>query len=189
MRPNLHRHFDSREIPYTGAELRSHWIMSSFGLRGDAIVAFQGPCDVPLDHMVDLVDVAAGDSIRAASMLHFIVEHKGIGLDLAVARQRLLVCMAAEILTADCAVAGLERDGDDLYVAGDKLSISVAAVSPTSGLIHFAMNLDPAGAPVPAVGLTELGAPFVDVANWLLDAYVAEMESCRLAAAKVRPAR
>jgi len=177
------------EVFYDGSQLRAGWAGEQSGLSGDVIVAFTGGCDVEPKHMLDSEDLALGHGIRAHSMLHFIVEHKGIGLDLAVARQRLLVCMAAEILTADCAVAGLERDGDDLYVAGDKLSISVAAVSPTSGLIHFAMNLDPAGAPVPAVGLTELGAPFVDVANWLLDAYVAEMESCRLAAAKVRPAR
>ena len=44
----------------------------------------------------------------------------------------------------------LDLAGDDLYVGDRKLSISIAAPSPTSALIHFALNIDPTGAPVRA---------------------------------------
>lgn len=187
MRPNLHRHFDSREIPYTGAELRSHWIMHTCGLRGDAIVAFQGPCDVPLDHMVDLVDVAAGDSIRAASMLHFIVEHFGLPLSEAVLRQRLLVAQAGDVLRSVNGMEALRRHGDDLFLDGRKLSVSIATLSPVSALIHLGINVDPTGAPVVAVGLAEFGVQPADFAERLMAAYTTELAEIREACCKVRP--
>jgi uncharacterized protein len=121
-------------------------------------------------------------------MLHFIVEHPGISLDLAVARQRLLACLAHDWLNR-VALEPLDRGGDDLYRDGRKLSISIAAASPTSGLIHFALNVDDAGAPVPTATLSELGVAPAVFADGLLAAYVAEITSCRHAADKVRDAR
>lgn len=187
MRLAIHRHWEGREIPYTGTELRSHWIMDTCGLRGDAIVAFQGPCDVPLDHMVDLVDVAAGESIRSALMLHFIVEHFGLSLDEAVLRQRLLVAEACDVLRSVNGMENLRRHGDDLYLDGRKLSVSIATVSPVSALIHLGMNVDPTGAPVVAVGLAEFGVNPVDFAERLMAAYVTELSEVREACCKVRP--
>lgn len=175
--------------PYDGSQLRSGWIRETFGLQGDAIVAFVGACDVRPEHMLDLEDLQAGESIRAELMLHFIVEHQGIGLPLAVARQRLLAAIVREILTEQWRVPGLTREGDDLYVGERKLSISIAALSPVSGLIHFAMNIDPTGAPVPAVGLQELTVDEVRLAQQVQDAYAAEIASCEHTAGKVRPAR
>lgn len=179
-----------QQIFYDGAQLRSGWLAATFGLPAeDAIVTFAGGCDVTSEHMLDTEDLLAGESIRAALMQHFIVEHFGIDLPLAVARQRLLAALVKDGLTEIYQVSGLRRCGDDLYVGERKLSISVAARSPVSGLIHFAVNLDPAGAPVAAIGLAELGVPPMNFAQYVLGAYVKEMASCAWAVRKVRPAQ
>lgn len=174
------------QIPYTGKELRSRWIDQTFGLDSNAIVAFVGPCDVPLENMVDQADVRRGVGIRAALMLHFIAEHFDDRLEQAVLRQRLLVCLTREILQQRRPDVRLRRDGDDLFVEDRKLSVSIATASPVSTLIHFALNIDPTGAPVPAIGLDELGIVPEEIAPQIMQAYVAEMESCAAARGKVR---
>lgn len=177
------------DIFYDGSQLRSGFVAQTFGLSGDAIVAFTGGCDVTPEHMLDLEDLEAGQSIRAALMLHFIVEHFGIELPLAVARQRLLAALVEELLLGEYGLLDLTRSGDDLYLGARKLSISVAVLSPVSGLIHFAVNLDPSGAPVPAIGLRELGIDPLVFATQVQQAYVAEIVSCERAASKVREAK
>lgn len=188
MEQPVHSRFLPQTIHYDGSQLRTGWVRSVCGQEGDAAVAFLGGCDVTPEHMLDTEDLALGHGIRARLMLHFIIEHPGAGLDLAVARQRLLVCLALQQLNVN-ASPPLTRDGDDLYWGERKLSISVAAVSPTSGLIHFALNVDDTGAPVPTVTLGELGVAPEPLANSLLADYVTEVVSCRKAAAKVREAR
>ena len=183
------RHSSLVTHPYDGSQLRSGWIAQTFGLSGEAIVAFTGPCEVAPEHMLDLEDLESGEGIRAALMLHFIIEHPGLDLPLAVARQRLLAALVGEILTREFGVAGLTRSGDDLYAGERKLTISIAALSPTSGLIHFALNIDPTGAPVPAIGLRELGVDEQALADRVQEAYAQEIASCEHAAGKVRPAR
>ncbi len=173
------------EIIYTGRELRSHWIGEIAGLSGDAIVAFTGPGEVPVERLVDLEDVRRGVGIIAAQMLHFLVEHFDTDLSETVLRQRLLVCLAAEILNGRQTVP-VRRDGDDLYVDQRKLSVSIATSSPVSTLIHLGLNIDPTGAPVPAVGLAELGVSPPDLAHQIMAGYVAELESCQAARCKVR---
>lgn len=183
----------TQEYHYDGSQLRTGWVAEVSGLAGEAIVAFLGGCDVSFEHMLDTEDLQLGHGIRARQMLHVIVEHPGITLDLATARQRLLAALTREVLAEQFGVTGLSRSGDDLYVACPdglrKLSISVAAVSATSGLIHFALNVDDEGAPVPTIGLSALGLAPVAVARAVLDAYCREIDSCRRAAAKVRDAR
>lgn len=174
---------------YDGSQLRSGFIPETFGLTGDAIVAFRGGCDVTPEHMLDLEDLEAGQSIRARLMLHFIIEHPGIALPLTVARQRLLAALVQELLVGEYGITDLRRSGDDLYTDGRKLSISVAVKSPTSGLIHFAVNIDPTGAPVPAVGLAELGIDEFVFAAQVQRLYADEIASCQRAASKVREAR
>ena len=189
------RHLALTTHRYDGSQLRRGWIAQTFGLAGEAIAAFSGGCDVSPEHMLDLADLQAGDTISATLMLHFIVEHPGIGLPLAVARQRLLVAVAKDVLSDEHGVAGLTRSGDDLYLGDRKLSISIAALAPASasvraaGLIHFALNIDPTGAPVPAVGLRELGVDEQALADRIQEAYAQEIASCEHAAGKVRPAR
>jgi len=181
----MHTIFADHDIPYTGAELRPLWILDTFGAQGDAIAAFIGPCDVTVEHMVDRLDVLQGATITAARMLHFIVEQFAeAGLLAAVLSQRLLVCVAADVLRE--AGVSLERRGDDLFVGSRKLSVSIATISAVSSLIHLGLNVDPAGAPVPAVGLAELGLDARRVGEAVLERYAAECASVHAARCKVR---
>ncbi len=171
-------------MTYTGRELRSGWIAAVAALEGDAAVAFVGPCEVANEDLVDLEDRRAGTFIRAARMLHVLVEHPGADLDVAVLRQRMLVCLLCELLAA----RGVRtvRSGDDVFVDGRKLTVSIAAPATRGALIHLGVNVDPEGAPVPAVGLAELGVDVEDLADALLDAYARELASCAWARSKVR---
>ena len=117
-----------KDIFYDGSQLRTGWIAETFGVAGDAVAAFTGGCDVAAENMLDLEDLAAGDIIRAKKMLHFIVEHRGVGLPLTVARQHLLASIARDELARRRNVSGLVRRGDDLFIGRRKLSISIAAV-------------------------------------------------------------
>jgi hypothetical protein len=136
--------------------------------------------------MVDRADVLAGEDIRAAEMLHFIVEHFDRDLTRAVLRQRLLMCMIAERLQWAPDVPIPRREGDDLFIDDRKLSVSIATVSPVSTLIHVGINVDASGAPVDAVGLGEWNIDVDTFAEELLAAYAAETEDIHLATCKVR---
>jgi len=176
-----------KEIAYTGAQLRSGWIAEAAGLEGDAAVAFFGPCEVAPEHMVDQEDLAAGARISSPRMLHVIVEHLGLDLAHITTRQRLVMAIAGELLNSHLGEPLLRREGDDLYFRDLKLSVSVATTSPRSGLIHSGFNLRGEGAPVPAIGLEELGLAPGEFAEKLLAAYASEVEGAEQAAGKVRP--
>lgn len=178
--------FRPDELAYTGHQLRPHWIYETFGLQGDAIVAFRGPCRVELSEMVDRADVIAGEDIRAAEMLHLIAEHFDRDLTRAVLRQRLLICMIAERLRKAPGMPAPRREGDDLYIDERKLSVSIATVSPVSTLIHVGVNIDATGAPCAACGLGEWEIDANRLAEDLLVAYSAEDEDIYLATCKVR---
>ncbi|MBI4719855.1 MAG: DUF366 family protein [Chitinivibrionia bacterium] len=171
-------------VRYSGAELRSGWVAEQTGLGGDAAAGFTGPCFVATGDLVDLEDAAAGAHIESASMAHVIIEHPGCSLRDAVLRQRILACLLAEVLAGK----GIEisRSGDDLYAGGRKLTVSIAAPSSDSCLIHMGINVDPAGAPVPAVGLGELGVDPANLLDDLLARYGAELAGCAHAETKVR---
>lgn len=148
----MHTKFIEQETKYTGSELAPHWIYKKLHLQGDAIVAFKGECEVKLTEMVDIEDVINDEPIYSKSMLSFIVEHFNIGLIEGVTRQRLLICIIKESLEK-LGVNNVIRSGDDLFVNGKKLSVSIATKSLTSVLIHTGINIDPTGAPVEAIGL------------------------------------
>lgn len=175
------------EIAYTGAQLRSGWIEEVAGVSGDAAIAFLGSCDVSAGHMVDREDLDAGARIASPRMVHLIIEHPGIGLSQITVRQRLLMALAGEILNQHLGEALIQRKGDDLYLRGRKLSISVATTSPSSGLIHSGFNVRGEGAPVLAIGLEELGMEPKGFADRLLGAYRKEIEAAGQAAGKVKP--
>lgn len=170
--------------PYTGTELRSGWVAQVTGLEGDAAVGFIGPCGVATEDMVDLDDARAGHRIDAAKMAHVVIEHRACDLRAAVLRQRLLVCILCELLWA----RGFQvrRDGDDVYHGERKLTVSVAAPGRACAVIHLGINIDPEGAPVPAVGLDELAVPPRELLEELLERYVREIRTAGHAETKVR---
>ena len=154
----MHTFFVPDAVDYDGAQIRSLWAYREFGLLGDSIVAFVGVCDVKPELMVDIEDLRAGERIFSRKMLHFIVEHFDANLEAAVLRQRVLAGLVMEtILRARPGLAAtLRREGDDLYDADAKLSVSIATATPVSTKIHFGINVDAEGAPVKAAGLGRL---------------------------------
>lgn len=184
--------FSEKERPYTGPELRPHFLLTEMGLRGSALGAFIGPCRVQTEHLVDWEDRLAHDRIEARLMVHFLGEFFGATLKEGVLRQRLLMATIQQTLNERLLRAGkadrlLTRDGDDLFSQGRKLSVSIVTASPVSQLLHAGINIDPAGAPVAAIGLAELG---IDAREWvpeLLEAVRQEWDSMEWACAKVRP--
>ncbi|MDD3435778.1 MAG: DUF366 family protein [Candidatus Gastranaerophilales bacterium] len=179
--------FIEQEIKYTGLELAPHWIYRNFNLQGNAMVAFVGECDVKLTEMVDIEDVINNEPIYSKSMLSFILEHFNIGLIEGVIRQRLLICTIKETieqLTAHC--SRLTRKGDDLFIDGKKLSVSIATKSLTSVLIHVGINIDPSGAPVDAIGLNFLkNLDIKEFAQNVMVKYSQEIDDIILASTKV----
>jgi hypothetical protein len=139
---------------------------------------------VETEDLIDRDDAKKGGFIEAASMAHVIVEHLGCTLQAAVLRQRLLVCILGEELRERG--IPVTRDGDDLYVDGRKMTVSIAAPSRGACLIHLGINVDPAGAPVPAIGLDELGVPPREILEKILDKYQKELATTAHAEIKVR---
>lgn len=170
---------------YTGSELRSHWIYSTLGLQGDAAVAFAGPCEVKLGEMVDLADVHANAPIYSEQMLSVIIEHFQADLRSMVLRQRLLTAQVKDLLQSK-GVTGVRRSGDDLYDGEHKLSVSIATVSPVSGLIHFGINISSLNTPVKTKGLADYDLDWRSFAEEILAGYSGEEAGIQGALVKVR---
>ena len=194
--------FSEKPRIYTGVELRPHFLLTELGMKGTALGAFIGACDVKTEHLVDWEDRLVSDHIRAGKMVHLIGEFFGIPLREGVWIQRWMVAKLLEDLTARMCEAGspakLRRDGDDIFIshaglaglAGKderKLTVSIVTASPVSILFHLGINVDPSGAPVPAIGLQELG---IDASKWIgsfLENVKQEWNGIEWACAKVRP--
>ena len=171
-----------RRIDYDGTQIHSLWAYRTFGLQGDSIVAFQGGCEVPFEHMVDLEDVRARSRIASPLMLHFIVEYAGLDLEKAVLRQRLLAAIVRDELGS-----GVRRDGDDLFLGKGKLSISIATLTPVSSKIHFGINVERArDVGVETRSLSDLGVKPVPFAKKVLGRYGAEEAGVLDARTRVR---
>jgi hypothetical protein len=185
--------FSPQERPYTGPELRPHFLLTELGLKGSALGAFIGPCRVQTEHLVDWEDRLANDRIEARLMVHFIGEFFGATLREGVLRQRLFMALVQQTLNErlPAGKAPLWREGDDLFFGkgaeARKLSVSIVTASPVSQLLHVGINVDPAGAPVPAVGLRELGVDPLEWVSAVLKAASDEWEGVEWACTKVRP--
>jgi len=184
--------FIPKRIDYDGSQLASHFAFKTASLVGDSIVAFVGSCNVKPDCMVDVADLVAGLKIMSKQMLHFIAEHFDTDLDRTIPRQRLLVSILQQEVNTRLrekrSERFVERDGDDLFVSGRKLTVSVATASPVSCLIHLGVNIDAHGAPVDAIGLSELlpRKTLETLAASVMRRYVAEDKSIQEARALVR---
>ena len=179
-----------KQMSYSGDELRPHFLLTQMGLKGSALGSFIGPCSVKTESLVDWEDRIAQDHIEAKMMVHFIGEFFGMTLREGVLAQRLLMAIMGQTLNERLLKMGkapLRREGDDLFLGTRKLSVSIVTASPVSQLLHAGINIDPAGAPVPAIGLAELG---IEPEAWIsevLSVFTEEWEGIEWACAKVRP--
>ncbi|WP_461866645.1 DUF366 family protein [Thermococcus sp.] len=152
-----------KRIDYEGSAIRSHWAYRNFGILGNSIVVFRGKCDVKVEEMIDIEDLRASKEIKSDDMIHYIIEVFDLVNTLfASTLQKLFIARLCELLTEYGVKT--EREGDDIYVNGEKLSISIATVSPVSIKIHIGINVEAKGIPedVNAIGLKELGITDVE---------------------------
>jgi uncharacterized protein len=185
-------HFIDEEFAYTGEELSNHWIYKNFGILGDAVVGFIGPCDIDQKRMVDLEDVLNDDEIYSTRMLNFIIEVFDMSLREGVILQRLysaIIQGKLQDLLGKNPASTLRRIGDDLFVdETKKLSVSICTVSPTSILMHVGLNIESEGTPVEAAGLSsELGIQQIKpLAISCMKTLTEEWEDIKLCCCKVK---
>lgn len=175
-----------KSILYDGTQLRSGWIKEVAGIKEEAIVAFRGKADVPIENMVDLEDVAQNRPIYSEEMLHFIVEIFECNLEKMVLRQRLLMAILLEELKKYPQCQKIRRNGDDLYDGDAKISVSIATTSPTSALIHTGLNILSENTPILTKGLKEYEIYPKTLALKVMEHFAKELGGIAYAATKVR---
>jgi hypothetical protein len=173
-------------VAYDGSPLGGHWAYKAYGIQGDSLLAFDGPCEVRLEALADLEDAKAGAFIFSQRMLHFVLELFGPSLEEAAARQWLMAATAADELNRRLKQPAVLRDGNDLWVGKRKLSVSIAAPTGVSVKVHLGLNIDAKGAPVPAIGLQALKIPVRPFAQALLKRFADDHARLRKARTKVR---
>ncbi len=185
--------FIEKEFPYDGTQLRSLYGYLDHGLLGDSIVAWVGPCNIDFSHMVDGEDLLAKAEIRGARMVHFIVEKFHSTLPEMVALQRLLASIVKDVIVErenGTPRFPIRREGDDIYLmfpdGEGKLSISIATMSPSSGLVHFAVNVTNEGTPVKTASLEDIRFAAREFAELVISAFARECESIHEATMKVK---
>lgn len=152
----VHRHIDEI-FEYDGSQINPSWAFQEFGIYGSSIITWIGQVNITPDNLKDFADV--GLEIKSNYMVNFICEffdQQPPNMRIAYLRQRMLVMIFREILTE----YGIQtkREGDDIFVDGRKLSISIASISLSSSKIHFALNLKDEGTPddVDTIGLYDI---------------------------------
>ena len=189
------KYLKGKTIEYDGSQLSPLWAYESFDVQGDSIVSFRGPCNISEEYMVDIEDRRKNAEISSPDMLHFIVEYFGVEIDRIVLVQRLLISTTVDLLRESIyQEAEVEREFDNIYAFAPeenergKLSVSVATVSPVSGLIHLGLNITSDGTPVKAAGLEEIGVEDVDkFAVELARRFIEEINNTKMDASKVKP--
>ena len=155
-----HRHVEDI-FEYDGSQINPSWAFNEFGIYGSSIVTWIGPVNITPNNLKDFADV--GLEIKSNAMVNFICEffdQQPTNMRIAYLRQRLLVMIFREILFEKGVIT--TREGDDIFVDGRKLSISIASISLNSSKIHFALNLEDKGTPndVETIGLYDIGDVF-----------------------------
>jgi hypothetical protein len=179
-------HLAEKEAIYTGEQLTSNFAYREFGIAGDSIVAFRGPCNVKKESMVDIEDLMSGRAIYSENMLHFIVEHHDPDLERNVLRQIMLAAVVKDVLNEMLGRDVVRRAHTDLYDADAKISVSVATVSPISALIHFGINISSRNTPVKTRGLEDYGLDHSEVAVKVMSRYVDDIDHIDHARCKVK---
>ncbi len=174
-------------LTYTGRELRPHYLLTKFEVKGSSLVAFCGKCWVETEHLVDMEDQLNHDHIAAENMVHFLGEFFGRTMVEGVFIQRLFMSIIRDVLKEEKPELAFVRDGDDIFIGKGKLSVSIVTASPVSQLLHVGININPKGAPVEAIGVEDLGLkPEVWVPK-VLQRFLEEWQGIQWACVKVRP--
>lgn len=182
--------FLDKEQKYNGSQIRSHFGYEN-GVNGDSIVCFIGPAEVK-EHLVDCEDILKNDFISSEKMMHFIIEIFDVSLREMVVWQRLFITQIVDFLKS-LAIPdsnNIHREGDDIFIAGKKFSVSIATLSPVSGLIHVGLNIK-VGENCPVIAssfddLPDLGYDVRSFAIVLMDRFTREFQDIQEACYKVK---
>lgn len=158
-----HKHLEDI-FEYDGSQIDASWAFNKFGIYGSSIITWIGPVNITPDNLKDFADV--GLEIKSNNMINFICEFfdcQPANMRIAYLRQRLLVMIFRECLFEKGIVS--TREGDDIFVNGRKLSISIATASLSSMKIHFAVNIEDKGTPrdVETIGLFDIDSEIFNV--------------------------
>lgn len=136
----------AKTLKYDGTQIESLWANSK-GIPGDSIVLFRGSMDIPDTNIKDLEDLLDNKAIKGGDMLHFIVERfdSPASIRLAYYMQRMLIVCARDVLEQYDITS--VRNGDDLFVDGGKLTVSIATAGISSEKIHMGINISCRGTP------------------------------------------
>jgi len=179
--------FIKEEIGFTGEQVHSLFAYDRYGIAGDSIITFVGPCDISVKELVDLEDAKAGKRIHVPMMLHFIAEHFEVDLEKAILRQYLLVDFIKDLLNEKLGKLAVKRNEGDLFVNDAKIGISTATTSPVSSLIHagiYIVKADDAGSK--SKGLTDFNLDPTAIASEVTERYTKEIDKMNLARCKTR---
>ncbi len=177
-------------ILYDGSQIEPMWAFRQLGIKESNIVTWTGPMEIKPEKIIDYED--ASRKIKADRMVHFIIEHfdcQPANIRMCYHRQRLFVMITKEVLE-DFGIK-TKRIGDDLYIDGRKLSVSIATCSTSSMKIHFGMNLTSKGTPedVATIGLFECEMDderIHELVNIICKKYIGEVSSIEEDIAKTK---
>ncbi|MCX7675623.1 MAG: DUF366 family protein [Bdellovibrionaceae bacterium] len=163
---------------YDGSQLEVGRNFRQHGLLGSSVIAWIGPCDVAREHMIDGEDWREKKAIQADKMLHFVGELFHVDIVAGILLTRLMASQLAEIVKGIGDSRGsFIRKGDDVYSSdGKKLNVSIVTQKGHRVLFHFGINVGAQGAPVPVLGLEDLGISAPQFAAQMLYWVKAEWE-------------
>ena len=175
------------EFSFTAEEMFPHWAYKKYGIAGDSIIAFVGPCRITPEHLIDLEEFRAGTVISAEKMLHFIVEHFDTDLEKAILRQYLLVTILEEKINNRLNAKKVIRWSDDLYDEDYKLTVSAVTKNVISSKIHLGINVVPSKIKVKTRGLSHYDIDPYELAEVIISQYRLENRRLKEKCWKMKP--
>lgn len=183
--------FVEENMCYDGSQIRPLWALDKLNIKGSSIISWIGPMEIDPLKIIDVEDT--GIEIKSDKMIHFIVEHfdsQPTNIKLCYHRQRILVMILKDLISK----WGVQstRNGDDLFVDGGKLTVSIASISSTSMKIHLGVNITSEGTPkdVKTRGILEIEGinekNIIELINNVLKSYADEIKSIERDISKTR---
>jgi hypothetical protein len=183
--------FVEENMCYDGTQIRPLWALDKLKIKGSSIISWIGPMEIDPLKIIDVEDTEI--EIKSDKMIHFIVEHfdcQPTNIKLCYHRQRILVMILKDLISK----WGIQstRNGDDLFLDGGKLTVSIASISPTSMKIHLGVNITSQGTPkdVKTKGILEIEGinekNIIELINNVLKSYVDEIKSIEMDISKTR---
>lgn len=160
--------FIEKSQRFRDVDLKSGWAKRLVGCKDDCVVAFKGGY-----HSKVLVKRAVNNEaipFEFEELLHFVVEHTGVGwVDIEI-RKRLFLTHMATILGE-----GFIREDAKVMYFGENLNLSHTRATKRSGTFHVGVYLYNEELPFPSTSLDQFDVPVKDFAMSVMHAYQNEI--------------